>query len=105
MESMVNVRRKLFFYKRRQMLLLEDGTVFIMKRGHINNEIRLTPKTQVEQQCDNGGACKFLLSNNSTYEYIECDNKDMLDTWVSMLRKMRKMVADNEMAMKKSRKM
>ena len=39
MESYVNVRRKLFFYKRRQMYLLENGQIFIIKKGHINNEI------------------------------------------------------------------
>jgi hypothetical protein len=104
MESMVNVRRKLFFYKRRQMLLLEDGTVYILKNGHINNEMRLSSKTQINHQCDNGGSCRFLISTNSTYEYIDCDNNDVTDTWVSILRKIRKMVIDNETAMKNSRK-
>jgi hypothetical protein len=32
-EGWVNVRRKLFFYKRRQLILMEDGTVFVMKKN------------------------------------------------------------------------
>ena len=86
------------------MLLLEDGTIYILKNGHINNEMRLTSKTQINHQCDGGGSCRFLISTNSTYEYIECENNDVTDTWVSILRKIRKMVGDNELAMRKSRK-
>lgn len=47
MESLVKVRRKLFFYKRRQMVLLEDGSVFIVKHGHISNEIKLAKNTEI----------------------------------------------------------
>ena len=48
MEGYVNVRRKLFFYKRRQLLLIEDGTLYILKHGHINNQLQLNSKTQID---------------------------------------------------------
>lgn len=47
MEGFVRLRRKLFFYKRRQMFLLEDGSVFIVKLGHISNELKLSAKTEI----------------------------------------------------------
>jgi len=78
---------------------MEDGSVYIMKNGHINNEIRLSSKTQINQECNTN---RFLLSTNSTYEYIECDNNDIADTWVSILRRIRKMVMDDENQMRKS---
>jgi len=47
MESIVKVRRKLFFYKRRRLILLEDGQVFVIKMGHISNEIKLSKNTEI----------------------------------------------------------
>ena len=52
MEGTVKVRRRLFFYKRRQLYLLEDGTVFIVKDGHINNEFKLTKHTEITHICE-----------------------------------------------------
>ena len=80
---------------------MEDGSVYIMKNGHINNEIRLSSKTEIKQECNTN---RFLLSTNSTYEYIECDNNDISDTWVSILRRIRKMVMNEENQMRKSYK-
>jgi hypothetical protein len=103
MEGFVNVRRKLFFYKRRQMLLLEDGSIFILKKGHINNEMKLTAKTEIKHQCDEAH-CRFLLSTNSTYEYIECDSADLTQTWVNILITIRRMVAEGNIADRKSKR-
>ena len=47
MEGPVKVRRRLFFYKKRQLFLLEDGTVFVVKKGHISNEIKLSKHTEI----------------------------------------------------------
>lgn len=47
MEGWVKVRRKLFFYKKRQLILMEDGTVYIIKLGHISNEIKLNKYSEV----------------------------------------------------------
>lgn len=47
MEGFIKVRRKLFFYKKRQLILMEDGTVFIVKLGHISNEIKLNKYSEV----------------------------------------------------------
>ena len=93
MEGWVRVRRKLFFYKRRQLFLMENGMVYIVKDGHISNEIKLSKHTEITHICENGN-CKFLLSNSKTYEYIECENSDMASTWVNILLNIRKMTIE-----------
>jgi hypothetical protein len=85
------------------MLLLEDGSIYILKNGHINNVLHLNSKTQIDQECG-GSVCRFLISTNSTYEYIECETNVEAETWVNMLRRIRKMVMDVESQNRKSRK-
>jgi hypothetical protein len=76
MEGEVKVRRKLFFYKERQLFLLEDGSVFLVKRGHINNELKLLQHTEVTY-LNEGNMCRFLISTPKTYEYIECEDPNI----------------------------
>lgn len=103
MEGFVKVRRRLFFYKKRQLFLLEDGSVFIVKEGHINNEFRLNKHTEVTHISE-GSHCKFLISSTKTYEYIECDTPDMAVTWVNILINIRKMNVEGGSSKKKKRK-
>jgi hypothetical protein len=76
MESYVNVRRKLFFYKRRQMYLMEDGTIYIVKKGHINNEMMLSDRSNVGVVCDDTNR-KLLINTPRNYEYVECDTTEL----------------------------
>jgi hypothetical protein len=95
MEGFVKVRRKLFFYKRRQMFLMEDGKVLIVKNGHISNEMVLNKHAEIAHQCDGSAdSCKFLISTPSTYEYVDCESSDLASTWVHILLNIRKMTID-----------
>ena len=78
------------------MLLLEDGTLYLLKSGHINNTLNLNSKTHIDHDCG-GTTCRFLISTNATYEYIECETNVEAETWVHMLRRIRKMAMENEM--------
>ena len=85
MESSVNVRRKLFFYKRRQLYLMEDGTIYIVKKGHINNEMMLSDRSSVAFVCDDTNK-KILITTQRSYEYIECDTTELALTWYNILK-------------------
>ncbi len=93
MESYVNVRRKLFFYKRRNMYLMENGMIFIVKKGHINNELKLSDRSTVSVVCDSTNR-KILIDTPGNYEYVELDTTELASTWHNILLSVRRMVIE-----------
>jgi|LauGreDrversion4_2_1035121.scaffolds.fasta_scaffold35155_1 hypothetical protein len=47
-----------------------------MKRGHINNELKLLQHTEITYLKE-GNMCRFLISTPKTYEYIECEDPNI----------------------------
>lgn len=72
----------------------------MIKQGHISNEIKLNKYTEISHQSE-GGHCRFLISTPQTYEYVECENGDLVQTWVNILLKIRRLVADEQRKLKK----
>lgn len=46
-EGEVKVKRKLFLLRTRYMILFEDGTLLLLRRGHIRAEIYINERTEV----------------------------------------------------------
>lgn len=81
---------------------MENGFVYILKGGHINNELRLSKNTEISHLCDSGN-CKFLISNTKTYEYVECADVETASTWVNILLNIRRMVVEGVSGSRRSK--
>ena len=58
------------------MYLMENGTIYIVKKGHINNEMMLSDRSSVAVVCDDTNK-KLLITTQKSYEYIECDKIEL----------------------------
>ncbi len=90
MDGQVKVRRKLFFFKKRYMILLEDGTVYMTKEGHITFQIVLDKRTEITLL----NKQRFEIKTPKFHEIIEAP-EEQVETWMSILKSIRKMNDNN----------
>ena len=72
---------------------MENGTIYIVKKGHINNEMKLSDRSSVVIVCDATNR-RFLIDTPHNYEYVECDNAELASTWINILNSVTKMVVE-----------
>jgi ribosome biogenesis protein Tsr3 len=83
MEGQVKVRRKLFFYKKRRLILMEDGIIFLVKHGHIKTEIVLDHNTKIELLKKD----KLEITTKDINEIVECSEAEV---WVNIFNSLKK---------------
>lgn len=82
MEGKVKLRRNLIFYKRRNMILLEDGRVILTKDKEIRSVFFLDQGTEISLIKKD----RFQIRTSVVHEIIESQDSEV---WVNILKSIR----------------
>ena len=63
-EGEIKLRRKIFLFKRRYMLVFEDGTLLILRHGHIKSEYKINDQSEISLM--KGGRFSMKTSGKGT---------------------------------------
>jgi hypothetical protein len=69
------------------MMLFEDGTLLLVRRGHIRAEYKVDEKTEISQVAKNSHRFTIKFHNRGS-EVIECPDAE---TWASILHSMKRL--------------
>ena len=89
MEGKVKLKRTLFFYKKRLMVLLEDGKVIFAKERKIKAMCRLDRFSDIILQ----SRSKFTFKTPQLQEVIESPDAEV---WVSILNSIKQLIIKSE---------
>jgi hypothetical protein len=89
MEGKVKLKRSLFFFKKRQMILLEDGKVIFAKHRKIKSMCRLDRFSEILVH----NRSRFQLKTPQLSEVIDSPDAEV---WVSILNSIKQLIVKNE---------